>query len=69
MRSVRKSVDLPVNSGSSAMFATHGFTIPAKDFMSTSYLKLINKVSYLLWHHHLRKHQRDPYEFILETFK
>ena len=47
--SVRKSVDLPVNSGSSAIFATHGFTIPAKDFLSTSYLKLINKQGYFFF--------------------
>ena len=62
MPSVRKSVDLPVNSGSSAIFATHAFTIPAKDFMSTSYLKLISKVSYLLFRCifcFLKKHTRN----------
>ena len=45
MRSVRKAVVLPVNSGSRAIFARHGFPIPAQDFLSTSYLKLLNKLS------------------------
>ena len=49
MRSVRKAVGLPVNSESSATFARHGFTISAQDFLSTSYFKLLNKLSYFFF--------------------
>ena len=49
MRSVPKAVGLPVNSESTAIFARHGFTIPAQDFLLTSYLKLLNKLSYFFF--------------------
>ena len=49
MRSVRKAVGRPVNSGSSAIFARHGFTIPAQGLLSTSILKLLNKLSYFFF--------------------